>query len=150
MSPKSTGEWTMECTEGLNKVLRVIEKRLTLAVADPHKPMEIGVSVGAETGMAVITQAQSDGKVRVIALVSRSLTIYEKKRPPLEQKLHIARWALHRCRRFTATAPSIHLSIPEPAHVIILADKTHHMSLEALLVDLASYNVSYGPGDGLE
>ena len=85
----------------------------------------------------------------MIALVSRSLTEYEKKRPPLEQKLHIARWALHRCRRFTATAPSIHLNIPEPAHVLILADKTHHMRIEALVVDLASYNVSYGPGDGL-
>ena len=57
LSPKSSGEWTRECTEALNKVLRVIEERLTLAVADPHKHMDVGVSVGAETGMAVITQA---------------------------------------------------------------------------------------------
>ncbi len=87
--------------------------------------------------------------MRVVALVSRALTEYEKKRPPLEQKLHLARWALHRCRRFTATSPTIHLHIPEPAHVLVLADRLQHIRLEALLVDLASYRVTYGPGDDL-
>ncbi len=85
----------------------------------------------------------------MVALVSRALTEYEKKRPPLEQMLHLTRWALHRCRRFTSTSPAIHVHIPEPAHVVVLADKLHHMKLEALLVDLASYRVSYGPGDDL-
>ena len=87
--------------------------------------------------------------MRVVALVSRALTEYEKKRPPLEQKLHLARWALHRCRRFTATSPTIYLHIPEPTHVLVLADRLQHIRLEALLVDLASYRVSYGPGDDL-
>lgn len=107
LSPKSSGEWTEECTEALNDILRVVEKRLTLAVADPHSPMELYVSVGAATGLVVITQASQWGEVRVIALVGRGLTDYEAQRPPLEQKLHMAAWALHRCRRFTATAPKI-------------------------------------------
>lgn len=85
----------------------------------------------------------------MVALVSRSLTEYEKKRPPLEQKLHVARWALHRCRRFTSTAPAIHVHLPEPEHVMVLQDRMHHLRLEALLVDLASYRCTFGPGDDL-
>jgi hypothetical protein len=80
----------------------------------------------------------------VVALVSRSLTPYEKKRPPLEQRLHVVRWALRRCRRFTATAPRIHVNMPEQAHALVIADRTHHLRIEALLVDLASYNTTYG------
>lgn len=150
LSPRSAGEWTEECTAALNDILRVVEKRFTLAIADPHAPLQLAVSVGPETGMAVMTQQQADGEVRVVALVSRALSEYEKKRPPLEQKLHLARWALHRCRRFTATSPAVHLHIPEPAHVLVLADRLHHIRLEALLVDLASYGVTYGPGDDLQ
>ena len=65
--------------------------------------------------MVMITQVQEAEETKVVALVSRSLTNYEMGRPPLEQKLHIARWALHRCRRFTATSPQITLHIPDPA-----------------------------------
>lgn len=86
----------------------------------------------------------------MVALVSRSLTPYEKKRPPLEQKLHVVRWALRRCRRFTATSPRIHVSISEPAHLLVLADKTHHLRIEALLVDLASYNTTYSQGEPIQ
>ena len=73
------------------------------------------VATGPGSGMAVMTQQQADGTVRVIALVSRALTPYESKRPLVEQRLHIALWALHRCRRFTATSPHVHIYMPEPA-----------------------------------
>jgi hypothetical protein len=46
LSPKGTGAWTEECTAALNTILRCIEKRLTLATADPYAPMEVYVSVG--------------------------------------------------------------------------------------------------------
>ena len=65
--------------------------------------------------MTVMTHQQTDGTVQVIALVSRALTAYEAKRPLVEQRLHIARWALHRCRRFTATSPHVHIHMPEPS-----------------------------------
>ena len=82
-------------------------------------------------------------------MVSRTLTEYERKRPILEQRLHVVRWALRRCRRFTATSPVIHVSMPEPSHVLVIKDKTHHLRLEALLIDLASYNATYGEGDSM-
>ena len=127
----------------------MIERRLTLAIADPHAPLQMYVATSEETGMAVMTQHKADGEVRVVALVSRSLTPYEAGRPDLERRLHIARWALHRCRRFTATSPAVHIHVPEPAHVLALRDRTHHLRIEALLVDLASYNATFGQGDEL-
>jgi hypothetical protein len=83
-------------------------------------------------------------------MVSRDLTNYEMKRPPLEQKLHLARWALHRCRRFTAGAPTIHIHLPEPAQVMVMHDKMHHLKLQALLIDLASYGATFGEGDSMQ
>jgi hypothetical protein len=76
-------------------------------------------------------------------MVSRSLTAYEKKRTLLEQKLFIAGWALYRCRRFTTTAPSILLHVPEPEAIMVLSNRTHHLRLEALLVDLRCYQVKF-------
>ena len=93
LSPKGPGVWTEECTLALNKVLRCIEQRLTLATADPYAPMDVYVSVGDESGLAMLTQLVG-GEVRVIALVSRSLTSFEQKRTGLEQRLYIAGWAL--------------------------------------------------------
>jgi RNase H-like domain found in reverse transcriptase len=119
-------------------VLRCIEQRLTLATADPYGPMDVYVSVGSESGLAMITQ-RVGGEVRVIALVSRSLTSFEKKRTGLEQRLYIAGWALHRCRRFTTTSPAIRVHLPEPESVVVMRDKSHHLRLEALLVDLKCY-----------
>lgn len=84
LSPKGEGVWTQECTEALNRMLRTIERRLTLAIADPYAPMQLYVSVGPATGMVIITQQQPDGEARVVALVSRALTAYEGGRPPLE------------------------------------------------------------------
>lgn len=78
-----------------------------------------------------------------MALVSRALTPYEGGRPPLEQKLYMARWALHRCRRFTSVVPKVVLHIPEPEQLLVLRDKTHHLRLEAMVVDLASYRVEF-------
>jgi hypothetical protein len=80
-------------------------------------------------------------------MVSRALTGYELKRTALEQKLYIAGWALHRCRRFTTTAPSVLLHLPEPEAVLVIRDKTHHVRLEALLVNLQCYNVTFDVGD---
>lgn len=128
-------------------MLRAIEHRLTLTIANPYAPMQVYVSTGPATGMVMITQTLEHETTHVVALVSRSLTAYEASRPPLEQKLHIARWALHRCIRFTATSPTITIHIPDPAHVVVLRDKVHHLRLEALLIDLASYKASYGQGD---
>ena len=55
LSPKGPGIWTEECTNALNEILRCIELRLTLAVANPYSPMELYISVGQETGLAIIT-----------------------------------------------------------------------------------------------
>jgi hypothetical protein len=77
LSPKGVGEWTQECTEALNTLLRDVERRLTLAVANPYAPIQAYASLGAEAGMVVLTQQQRDGDVRVVAMVSRSLTAYE-------------------------------------------------------------------------
>lgn len=71
------------------------------------------------------------------------MTAYEAKRPPLEQELHVARWALHRCRRFTAVCPKVVIHLPDPAEVVVMADKTHHLRLEALRVDLESYRAEF-------
>jgi PAS domain-containing protein len=38
----------------------------------------------------------------------------------------------------------------EPAHVVALLDKSSHLRLQALLVDLASYQVEYRQGDALQ
>jgi hypothetical protein len=56
LSPKGQGEWTPECTAALNTILRCIEERLTLATADPYAPMQVYISVGQDTGLAIITQ----------------------------------------------------------------------------------------------
>jgi hypothetical protein len=77
LSPRSEGEWTQECTTALNALLRDVEKRLTLAIANPHAPFQAYASLGEEAGMVVLTQPQACGAVRVVALVSRSLTNYE-------------------------------------------------------------------------
>jgi hypothetical protein len=138
LSPKGPGVWTEECTLALNKILRCIEQRLTLATADPYAPMDVYVSVGDESGLAMLTQLAGN-EVRVIALVSRSLTSFEQKRTGLEQRLYIAGWALHRCRRFTTTSPAIRIHLPEPESVVVMRDKNHHLRLEALLVNLKCY-----------
>ena len=138
LSPKGPGVWTEECTLALNKVLRCIEQRLTLATADPYAPMDVYVSVGDESGLAMLTQ-RLGGEVRVVALVSRTLTAFEQKRTGLEQRLYIAGWALYRCRRFTTTSPAIRIHLPEPESVVVMRDKSHHLRLEALLVNLKCY-----------
>lgn len=33
--------------------------------------------------------------------------------------------------------------------MLVLKEKVHHLRLEALLVDLASYGATFGPGDEL-
>ena len=83
LSPKGQSEWTPECTAALNTILRCIEERLTLATADPYAPMQVYISVGQDTGLAIITQQKGED-TRVIAMVSRSLTGYEMKRTALE------------------------------------------------------------------
>jgi hypothetical protein len=130
----------------LNKILRCIEQRLTLATADPYAPMDVYVSVGTDTGLAMLTQTMGK-ETRVIALVSRSLTPFEQKRSGLEQKLYVAGWALHRCRRFTTTAPAIRLHLPEPESVLVMRDKNHHLRLEALLVNLRCYQITFDQAD---
>ena len=79
----------------------------------------------------------------MIALVSRALTKFEQQRTPLEQQLYVAGWALHRCRRFTTTAPMVHVHLPEPESILVVNNRTHHLRIEALLVDLRCYNVRF-------
>ena len=55
LSPSSEGVWTERCTEALNGLLRDIERRLTLAIAEPETPLDVFVSLGPEAGMAVLT-----------------------------------------------------------------------------------------------
>jgi hypothetical protein len=55
LSPKGPGVWDEQCTTALNKILRCIEERLTLATADPYAPMDVYVSVGKDTGLAMLT-----------------------------------------------------------------------------------------------
>ena len=83
LTPKGPGVWTEVCTDALNSILRCIKQRLTLATADPYAPMEVYVSVGEETGLAIITQ-KHNSDTRVIAMVSRLLTNFELKRMSLE------------------------------------------------------------------
>lgn len=54
LSPKSGGIWGPECTAALNRVLRVIERRLVLAIADPEIPVEVFVDVRSGVGMAML------------------------------------------------------------------------------------------------
>ena len=61
--------------------------------------------------------------------------------------MYIAGWALHRCRRFTTTAPSILIHLPKPESILVIRDKTYHLRLEALLVNLYIYNVTYDVGN---
>ena len=82
-----------------------------------------------------------------MALVGRALTAYEKRRPILEQKLHLVRWALHRCRRFTAVTPRATIHLPDPAHVLVMEDKLQHLRIEALRVDLDSYRATYAQAE---
>ena len=56
LSPKSAGVWTQDCTDALNELLRIVERRFTLAIADPHQPLEVEVAVSTDTGLAMITQ----------------------------------------------------------------------------------------------
>jgi hypothetical protein len=56
LSPKSEGLWTEECTAALNAILRLVEKRLTLTLANPREPMQVYVALGDTSGMVVITQ----------------------------------------------------------------------------------------------
>jgi hypothetical protein len=55
LSPKSPGVWTKSCTEALNELLRIIECRFTLAIANPHEPLAVDVAVSPDTGLAMIT-----------------------------------------------------------------------------------------------
>jgi hypothetical protein len=65
----------------------------------------------------------------VVGLVSRMLTTYELSRPPLERKLHLVRWALHKCRRFTSSAPEAIIHLNEAAEVAVLEHRTAHLKL---------------------
>ena len=56
LSPSGPGQWTPECTLALNGLLRDVEKRLALVIAKPSKPVEVHVSLGPESGMAVLSQ----------------------------------------------------------------------------------------------
>lgn len=73
---------------------------MVMGIPDPEAPVEVFVGVSEGTGHAMLVQ-RLEGEKRTVALVGRSLSNYELGRPPLEQKLAVARWALHRCRRFT-------------------------------------------------
>lgn len=99
-------------------------------------------------GLVILTQAGLGTQVKIVGMVSRSLTPYEQGRPPLEQKLHMARWALHKCRRFTTSAPKVTIFMEEPEGVMVLNDKTHHLKIEAILIDLASYRAVFKVGGG--
>ena len=43
--------------------------------------------------------------------------------------------------------PRITAHIPEPAALQTIHDKLHHLKLEAILIDLASYHVEYASAD---
>ncbi len=120
LSPSGPGEWTEECTAALNLLLRDVERRLTLTVARPKDPVELHVSLGPTSGMVALFQRREGGDARVVGLVSRMLTPYELSRPPLERKLHLARWALYRCRRFTTTSPEVAVHLDDAAEVVVL------------------------------
>ena len=56
-------------------------------------------------------------------------------------------WGLRRARRYTSLAPKISVKLGEAAEVACIADKAAHLRLQALLVDLSLYKVSWEVGD---
>ena len=129
LSPSGPGAWTAECSAALNLLLRDVEPRLTLTIARPRDRVELHVSLGPTSGMVVLFQRREGGEVRVVGLVSRMLTAYELSRPPLERKLHLTRWALYKCRRFTTTSPEVEVYLDNAAEVVVLGHRTTHLPL---------------------
>lgn len=81
-----------------------------------------------------------------MAFLSRTLTATEQKWAALEQWVALVSWALRKARRFTTTAPRCTVYLPTPEEVAVILDKSAHLRLRALAVDLTLYKVEWAAG----
>jgi hypothetical protein len=56
LSGSSTGEWTVECTEVVNKLTEMMYQQIKLVQGDPSGVFEVYSSVRGEIGLVVMAQ----------------------------------------------------------------------------------------------
>lgn len=83
------------------------------------------------------------GVERPVAFLSRYLTKTEQKWGRLEQQVAVLAWGLRKARRYTSLAPEIVVRVEEAAEVACIEDRQCHLRLQALLVDLSLYKVTW-------
>lgn len=142
LSPQSEGVWTAECTAACNKLVQVIFGRITLTSADPHKMIYAYPSLGEHVGFLALTQSVR-GVERPVAFLSRYLTKTEQKWGELEQLVSVLSWGLRKARRYTSLCPQIVVRVGDAAEVACISDRQCHLRLQALLVDLSLYKVTW-------
>ena len=75
--------------------------------------------------------------------MSRYLTKSEGKWAELEQVVALVSWGLRKARRYTSVVPKVVVKLGEEAEVACVVDKSAHLRLQALLVDLTLYHVEW-------
>ncbi len=142
LSPASDGRWTEECTQACNDLVKVIFGRITLHSADPYAPLTCYPSVQEDVGFIALTQ-EVQGEERPVAFLSRYLSKTESKWGAVEQLVSLVSWGLRKARRYTSVSPKIIVKLGEEAEVACIGDKSAHLRLQALLVDLSLYQVDW-------
>ncbi len=83
------------------------------------------------------------GEERPVAFLSRYLSKTEGKWGEVEQLVSLVSWGLRKARRYTSVSPRITVKLGEEAEVACVVDKSAHLRLQALLVDLSLYRVDW-------
>ena len=78
LSKHGNNLWTRECTEALNKLIRVACDRMKLHLADWDLPFCLTIDINEEQTAGAVLLSQGEGKNgKIIMMVGRELTIKE-------------------------------------------------------------------------
>ena len=120
---------------------------MTLALADTTRPMTLFVEVDEAHAGAILAQ-ENNGRLCPIATRGKDLLPTEKRLPLLERLLVSAVWFLTKFVKYCAYAPRIDLVLPTRLELSALQAKTLPVRIQAQLVLLTGFNVSFSCGEG--
>ena len=81
-----------------------------------------------------------------VAFVSRYLTNPESRSSHILATVGVVHWSITRCKRFLSFASRLEVVVPSSSYVLAVRGVPEHLRLQALLVDMSTYNPSWVVG----
>ena len=116
---------------------------MKLGLVDTTRAMTIYVDEDGEFMTGIMTQGTNED-LTVNYMVSRELTITEKKLARMERLLIAANWIINKLSKYTYYAPKIFISFPHPAEIHFSRISTNvPPRLQAKLIELSTLPVEF-------